>query len=77
MLYVRHLVALLIAPDLITIVRDNVETRTLTGASFTNTTGMTVESCVDFCDSQSFILAGLEFAQECCQLLDALFPDPC
>ncbi|KAJ7659257.1 copper radical oxidase [Mycena polygramma] len=39
--------------------------RTLTGASFTNTTGMTVESCINFCDAKNFILAGVEFAQEC------------
>ncbi|KAL7277999.1 hypothetical protein ACG7TL_007952 [Trametes sanguinea] len=39
--------------------------RTLGGATFTNTTGMTVESCVSFCSSQDFNFAGLEFAQEC------------
>ncbi|KAI0033597.1 hypothetical protein K488DRAFT_84794 [Vararia minispora EC-137] len=44
---------------------DNVAARTLTSASFTNTTGMTVEACVGFCDQQSFIFAGVEFAQEC------------
>ena len=40
--------------------------RTLGGATFVNTTGMTVESCVSFCSSQNFNFAGLEFAQECC-----------
>ncbi|KAI0315679.1 copper radical oxidase [Amylostereum chailletii] len=44
---------------------DNPASRTLTAASFTNTTGMTIESCVSFCDRQSFIFAGTEFAQEC------------
>ncbi|KAJ7758795.1 copper radical oxidase [Mycena maculata] len=39
--------------------------RTLTGASFTNTTGMTVESCISFCGENNFILAGVEYAQEC------------
>ncbi|KAI0641646.1 hypothetical protein C8Q79DRAFT_918971 [Trametes meyenii] len=39
--------------------------RSLGDATFTNTTGMTVESCVTFCASQSFNFAGLEFAQEC------------
>ncbi|KAI0364868.1 galactose oxidase [Pilatotrama ljubarskyi] len=39
--------------------------RSLGDATFTNTTGMTVESCVSFCSSQSFNFAGLEFAQEC------------
>ncbi|EMD36066.1 hypothetical protein CERSUDRAFT_115979 [Gelatoporia subvermispora B] len=44
---------------------DNPGARTLTGPTFTNTTSMTVESCVDFCNDQSFIFAGVEFAQEC------------
>ncbi|KAJ6556620.1 copper radical oxidase, partial [Mycena vulgaris] len=39
--------------------------RSLTGASFTDTTGMTVERCINFCDGKNFILAGVEFAQEC------------
>ncbi|PIL32445.1 hypothetical protein GSI_05147 [Ganoderma sinense ZZ0214-1] len=39
--------------------------RSLGGATFTNTTGMTVESCIAFCSAQSFNFAGLEFAQEC------------
>ncbi|OBZ73298.1 putative fungistatic metabolite [Grifola frondosa] len=39
--------------------------RTLGSATFTNTTGMTVESCVAFCAGQSFIYAGVEYAQEC------------
>ncbi|KAJ7244340.1 glyoxal oxidase N-terminus-domain-containing protein [Mycena rebaudengoi] len=39
--------------------------RALGGATFTDTTGMTVERCISFCDSKNFILAGLEFAQEC------------
>ncbi|VDB83101.1 unnamed protein product [Peniophora sp. CBMAI 1063] len=44
---------------------DNPGARTLTGPSFVNTTGMTIESCVRFCDAQSAIYAGTEFAQEC------------
>ena len=36
------------------------------GATYTNTTGMTGESCVSFCSSQDFNFAGLEYAQECC-----------
>ncbi|CAK5270562.1 unnamed protein product [Mycena citricolor] len=39
--------------------------RTLLGASFTNTTGMTVQRCIAFCDGQSFIYAGVEYGQEC------------
>ncbi|KAI0697984.1 copper radical oxidase [Cytidiella melzeri] len=39
--------------------------RTLASASFTNTTGMTTESCISFCDQQGFVYAGTEFSQEC------------
>ncbi|KAJ6479618.1 copper radical oxidase [Mycena sanguinolenta] len=39
--------------------------RTLTGASYTNTTGMTVQSCIAFCDSKQFVLAGVEYGQQC------------
>ncbi|KAJ7211023.1 hypothetical protein C8J57DRAFT_1606424 [Mycena rebaudengoi] len=39
--------------------------RALGGATFTNTTGMTVERCISFCDSKNLILAGLEFAVYC------------
>jgi hypothetical protein len=28
---------------------------------------MTVESCVSFCNSQNYIYAGVEYAQECCE----------
>ncbi|KAF8577851.1 copper radical oxidase [Ramaria rubella] len=44
---------------------DNPAARTLTGSSFTNTTGMTQELCTAFCDTGSFIFSGVEFAQEC------------
>ncbi|KAA1470743.1 copper radical oxidase [Dentipellis sp. KUC8613] len=44
---------------------DNPGARTLSSASFVSTDNMTVESCVSFCDSQAFIFAGVEFAQEC------------
>ncbi|KAI0086860.1 copper radical oxidase [Irpex rosettiformis] len=39
--------------------------RTLDGATFTNTTGMTTEACITFCDNQGFVYSGTEFAQEC------------
>lgn len=39
--------------------------RTLASASFTNTTSMTTESCISFCDAQGFVYAGTEFSQEC------------
>jgi hypothetical protein len=28
---------------------------------------MTVESCVNFCNNQKYIYAGVEYAQECCK----------
>lgn len=46
---------------------DNAGARTLSAASYTNTTGMTVESCLSFCSSgsNSYIYGGVEYAQEC------------
>lgn len=45
---------------------DSPNGRTLASASFTNTTSMTTESCIDFCDAQGFVYAGTEWSQECC-----------
>ena len=45
--------------------RDNVQGRALTGASYTDTTDMTVENCISFCGDKDFIYAGLEYYQEC------------
>lgn len=39
--------------------------RLLSGASYTNATGMTVESCVAFCKTNNQAYAGLEYAKEC------------
>ena len=39
--------------------------RLLSGAAYTNNTGMTVESCVEFCQASGATYAGLEYAQEC------------
>lgn len=55
-----------VRPTLICTTNRDQGARSLGGATFTNTTGMTVESCVAFCSAQSFNFAGLEFAQECC-----------
>ncbi|KAJ6589389.1 glyoxal oxidase N-terminus-domain-containing protein [Mycena capillaripes] len=44
---------------------DNTGARTLTGSTFTDPVNMTVENCIDFCDAKNFILAGVEFMQEC------------
>ncbi|KAF7359862.1 hypothetical protein MVEN_00711600 [Mycena venus] len=41
--------------------RDSAETRTLTGAATADLVNMTVENCIDFCDSKQFIFAGVEF----------------
>ena len=55
--------------DLLTLIptRDNVGARTLTSASYTDTKNMTVENCVNFCNGQKYIYAGVEYAQECCK----------
>ena len=39
--------------------------RVLSGASYTNATSMTVESCVNFCNAKGSNYAGIEYAQEC------------
>jgi hypothetical protein len=39
--------------------------RTLQGASVTSNTGMTVETCIDFCTSKGFSIAGLEYSTQC------------
>ncbi|KAF8259546.1 copper radical oxidase [Lactarius quietus] len=44
---------------------DNVNGRALTAASYTSATDMTVENCVNYCNGQNFIYAGIEYAQEC------------
>ncbi|KAF8882972.1 copper radical oxidase [Infundibulicybe gibba] len=40
---------------------DNTGSRTLNGATFTDGKNMTIENCIRFCDSKSFIFAGTEF----------------
>ena len=45
--------------------RDNVQGRALTAAAYTRTTDMTVENCIDYCDSRDYNYAGLEWYQEC------------
>ena len=39
--------------------------RILSGASYVNATGMTVESCVNYCSAAGATYAGVEYAQEC------------
>ncbi|KAI8807472.1 glyoxal oxidase N-terminus-domain-containing protein [Cladochytrium replicatum] len=39
--------------------------RALTLSSFFNTNSMTVTSCIAFCSNSNYVLAGLEYAQEC------------
>ena len=51
---------------------DNVGDRSLSSASYASATGMTVESCISFCSTgaNSYIYAGVEYADECCELND-------
>lgn len=39
--------------------------RTLQGASLKDNAGMTIEKCIDFCNSKGFSIAGLEYSTEC------------
>ncbi|KAF8576591.1 WSC-domain-containing protein [Ramaria rubella] len=45
--------------------QENLNSRVLSAATFTNSTSMTIEACVNFCNSQSFVYAGLEFGEQC------------
>jgi hypothetical protein len=46
---------------------DSVSSRTLERS--VNAGNVTVESCVSACQSQSFTMAGLEYAHECCKII--------
>jgi hypothetical protein len=41
--------------------------RTLSGPSYTTKQAMSVESCINYCDSVGYIYAGTEWSQECCE----------
>lgn len=41
---------------------DSVSDRVLSGASYRDSTGMTEESCITYCASAGFTLAGVEYA---------------
>ena len=47
--------------------RDNVAVRTLSSVGYTDTNNMTVENCVNFCNTLNFIYAGVENSHECCK----------
>jgi hypothetical protein len=42
--------------------------RTLTGGGYDDNAAMTVESCINYCNSAGFIYAGTEYSTECCML---------
>jgi hypothetical protein len=46
---------------------DNVNSRSLYGAAYTDGTAMTEESCITFCNDKGYAYAGVEYAQECCE----------
>jgi hypothetical protein len=48
-------------------IRDNPAQRTLTSISYSDSTGMTVEACVNFCNDHYLVLAGLANGQDCCE----------
>jgi hypothetical protein len=41
--------------------------RTLSGASYSNDTTMTDESCINYCSALGFLYAGTEYASQCCK----------
>ena len=41
--------------------------RALNSASYTDTSAMTDESCINFCIGKGYNLAGTEYSQECCK----------
>ena len=45
---------------------DSVSNRVLTGTAYTDSTGMTEESCMSFCGNAGYTTAGMEYA---CQSL--------
>jgi hypothetical protein len=47
--------------------RDNVAARTLSSVGYMDANNMTVENCVNFCNTRKFIYAGVENGQECCK----------
>ena len=44
---------------------DSVSARVLSGASYSDDSAMTDESCVNYCNSKGYSFAGVEYAQEC------------
>lgn len=74
MLHVSHYTTLAREVNFLTLLhfRDNVAARTLTSVGYTDTKNMTVENCVDFCNTQNFVYAGVEYGQECCKWCSAL-----
>ena len=44
---------------------DNVQSRALYGKAYTDTSGMTEESCIAFCSSNNYAFAGVEYSSEC------------
>ena len=47
--------------------RDNVAARTLPYVGYSDANDMTVENCVNFCNTRNFIYAGVESGHECCK----------
>jgi hypothetical protein len=54
---------------LILMISDSVYARVFAGATYTDTAGMTDESCILFCEGKGFIYAGTEYSHECCKCL--------
>jgi hypothetical protein len=46
---------------------DNVNSRSLYSAAYTDGSAMTEESCIAFCSNKGYAYAGVEYSQECCR----------
>src|SRR6266702_1979982 len=53
-------------------IRDNPAQRTLTSAGFVDSTGMTVELCVNVCNNIQKNYAGVENSEDCCKCTSRL-----
>jgi hypothetical protein len=53
---------------------DMASTRALGGPSYASTSGMTIETCTAYCQSQNYLYAGLEYSTQCESKMSSPFP---
>jgi hypothetical protein len=52
---------------------DSTALRTLSGSSYSDTSAMTIESCINYCNNGKFAYAGMEYSSQCCKCRDITF----